>query len=89
MASRDHKIVRRAEAMGELSRLSGLLAERLNIEAPDTQATNRDSELAEIQRIENINKLLARLLEVSKAESESEPESEPVKKPAKKHGTSR
>jgi C4-type Zn-finger protein len=72
MASRDHKIVRRAQAMSELSRLSGLLAEHLDIELPDVEVTNRDGELAEIQRIENINGLLTRVLQASDVETEPE-----------------
>jgi hypothetical protein len=70
MASRDHKIVRRAQALSELSRLSGLLAEHLDIEVPDVQVTSRDNELAEIQRIENINALLAQILQASNVETE-------------------
>lgn len=81
MASKDHKIVRRAQAMAELSRLSGLLAEQLSIEVPIIEAANRDTELAEIHRIENINGLLAKLIEAS----ESEPKS--ATKKAVKHGT--
>ena len=67
MASRDSKIVRRAQAMTEMARLSGLLAERLNIETPVIDATNRDAELAEIQRLENINGLLAKLIDETEA----------------------
>jgi hypothetical protein len=70
MASRDHKIVRRAQALSELSRLSGLLAEHLDIEVSDIQVTNRDNELAEIQRIENINSLLQQILQASNVETE-------------------
>lgn len=69
MASKEHKIIRRAQVMAELSRLSGLLAEHLNIEMPDVQVTNRDSELAEIQRIENINGLLTKVLKASNVET--------------------
>lgn len=65
MASKEHKIIRRATVLSELSRLSGLLADHLGIEVPDVQVTNRDSELAEIQRIENVNTLLSRVLQVS------------------------
>jgi hypothetical protein len=65
MASKEHKIVRRAQALTELSRLSGLLAEHLSVEVPDMQVTNRDSELAEIQRIENVNALLSHVLQAS------------------------
>jgi patatin-like phospholipase/acyl hydrolase len=79
MASKEHKIVRRAQAMSELARLSGLLAERLNVEVPNINTTNRDTELAEIQRIENINRLLTQVL------SGSEGEEKPVKKSVK-HG---
>jgi hypothetical protein len=74
MASKEHKIVRRAQALNELSRLSSLLAERFNIEPVDAQPTGRDSELAEIQRIENINGLLSSILQVSEAKSVLEPE---------------
>lgn len=81
MASREHKIVRRADAMNQLGLLSTLLAERFNIEPVNTQVTNKDPELAEIQRIENINGLLAQLVEAGKTEPE------PVKKPVKKHAT--
>lgn len=63
MASREHKIVRRAEAMARLGFLSKLLAEHLKVEVIDIATTNRDNELAEIQRIENINGLLTQLLE--------------------------
>jgi|SRR5688572_2677399 len=72
MASKEHKIIRRAQALSELSRLSGLLAEHLDIEVPDVQVTNRDSELAEIQRIENINGLLTKILEASDVETAAE-----------------
>lgn len=72
MASKEHKIVRRAQVLSELSRLSGLLAEHLAIEVPDVQVTNRDNELAEIQRIENINELLTKVLEASDVETAAE-----------------
>ena len=72
MASKEHKIVRRAQAMSELSRLSSLLAEHLNVEVPDVQVTNRDNELAEIQRIENINGLLTAILQASDVETAGE-----------------
>lgn len=65
MASKEHKIIRRASALNELSRLSNLLAEHLDIEVPDVHVTNKDSELAEIQRIENVNALLSQVLKVS------------------------
>lgn len=82
MASKEHKIVRKAQAMSELSRLSGLLAKHLGIEVPDVQARNRDSELEEIQRIEGINGLLTQVLETGKPAE--------VKKPAsKKHGANK
>jgi hypothetical protein len=70
MASKESKIVRRAHALSELSRLSGLLAEHLDIEVPDVQVTSRDNELAEIQRIENINSLLQQILQASNVETE-------------------
>lgn len=81
MASKDHKIVRRAQAMTEMARLSGLLAEKLGIEAPVINAANRDAELAEIQRIEGINGLLNKVLEAENPDA-------PVKPAAKstKHG---
>lgn len=69
MASKEHKIIRRASALSELSRLSGLLAEHLDIEVPDVQVTHKDGELAEIQRIENINALLTQVLKASDVES--------------------
>lgn len=72
MASKEHKIIRRAQVMAELSRLSGLLAEHLDIEVPDVQATHRDNELAEIQRIENINELLTQVLQASNVETGAE-----------------
>lgn len=65
MASKEHKIVRKAQALSELARLSGLLADHLDIQVPDVQITNRDSELAEIQRIESVNTLLAQVLQAS------------------------
>jgi ABC-type xylose transport system substrate-binding protein len=91
MASREHKIVQRAEAMSQLGFLSQLLAEQLNIQIPDVQVTNRDAELAEIQRIENINQLLTQVLEAhkpiesDKAELATETEKKPTK--SMKHGT--
>lgn len=72
MASKEHKIVKRAQVMAELVRLSGLLAEHLDIEVPDIQVTHRDPELAEIQRIENINTLLTAVLQASDVETEPE-----------------
>lgn len=62
MASRDHKIVRRAQALAELNRLSRALAERFNVELPDTRIANKETELAEIQRLESINGMLGQLL---------------------------
>lgn len=85
MASKENKIVRRAQAMSELTRLSDLLAQQLKVEMPDVQATNRDNELAEIQRIENINKLLSRVLE-PKTEPDEKAAKSPASKPVK-HGT--
>lgn len=82
MAGRDHKIVRRAQALTELGRLSESLAERFNIQPPHTQVTNKDPELAEIQRIEGINELLNRVLE---APQPIAVEAEKVRKPVK-HG---
>ena len=93
MASKEHKIVRRAEAMSQLGFLSKLLAERFNLEAVDVNVTNRDPELAEIQRIENLNALLREILEAgesNKPETQSDKdvvvEPEPAKTKLKKHG---
>ena len=72
MASKDAKIIRRAQALNELSRLSGLLAEHLEIDVPDVQVTHKDAELAEIQRLENINGLLTQILQASDVESAPE-----------------
>lgn len=72
MASKEHKIVRRAQALSEITRLSGLLAEHLNIEVPNVHVMNRDNELAEIQRIENINTLLSQILQASNVEIKGE-----------------
>lgn len=72
MASKDSKIIRRASALSELSRLSGLLAEHLDIDVPDVQVTHKENELAEIQRIENINALLTQVLQASNVETESD-----------------
>jgi hypothetical protein len=82
MASKEHKIVRKAQVMAELSRLSGLLAERFKLEAPELNATNRDAELAEIQRIEGINGLLIKLMEANEAQVA-------VKRPSKPHGANK
>lgn len=65
MASKESKVIRRAQAMAELARLSALLAEHLNITLPEAQATSKDGELAEIQRIESINELLVHVLRAS------------------------
>jgi hypothetical protein len=73
MASKEHKVVRRAQALAELGRLSGLLAERLSIQVPDTRITGRDSELAEIQRIEGINGLLNQVLQANEVERTRKP----------------
>jgi hypothetical protein len=86
MASKEHKIVRRAQALNELSRLSSLLAERFSIEPVDAQPTGRDSELAEIQRIENINGLLSSILQVSEAKSVLEPEKKTLTPKPVKYG---
>lgn len=89
MASKEHKIVRKAQALSELARLSGQLAEQLNIELPDTQVTNRDAELAEIQRIENTNALLTAVLEAGNATQVAD---DSIKKPAvksTKHGANK
>lgn len=87
MASKEHKIVRRAQAMSQLGFLSTLLAERFNIEPVNTQVVNRDPELAEIERIERVNDLLRLLAETSDTK---DADTESLKKPAaKKHGASR
>lgn len=70
MASKEHKIVRRAQALAELARLSNLLAERFSIEMTNTQLNNKDSELAEIQRLESINAMLDQVLHASPSEAE-------------------
>lgn len=72
MASKENKIIRRAQSLSELSRLSGLLAEHLEIEVPDVQITNRDPELAEIQRLDSINALLTQVLQASDVETAPE-----------------
>ncbi len=84
MASREHKIVRRAEAMTQLGFLSSLLAEHLKVSLPDVAATHRDPELAEIQRIENINALLEKAVEAVSVETEKKPITKPVKHGANK-----
>lgn len=63
MASKENKIVRRAQALSDLSRLSGQLAEKFNLELPDASLTSKDKELAEIQRIEGINAMLEQVLQ--------------------------
>lgn len=84
MASKEHKVARRAQALSEMGRLSGLLAERFNVEVPETQITNRDSELVEIQRIESINALLDRVLQANQVEIEKVAAKKPVKHGANK-----
>jgi hypothetical protein len=73
MASKAAKVVRKATALSRLDQLSELLAKKLSVEVPDVQVTNRDPELAEIQRIEGINELMSRML---KAGGVNVPESE-------------
>lgn len=85
MASKEHKIVRRAQVLAELSRLSGLIAERYNLEVSDARITNRDNELAEIQRLENVNGLLSSLLQADQSACLVEAEKAATKKPVK-HG---
>lgn len=85
MASKEHKIVRRAQALAELGQLSCLLAERFNVPCPNVRATNRDGELAEIQRIESINGLLNQVLQVNEAQPS---ERTATKKPVK-HGATK
>jgi hypothetical protein len=73
MASKEHKIVRRAQALAELGRLSCLLAERFNVLRPNVRVVNRDGELAEIQRVERINGLLNQVLRVNEVERTRKP----------------
>lgn len=68
MASNAAKVRRRAEALNRLDTLSKLLSENLKVEMPDVRVTNRDAELAEIQRIESINALLEGILKASDVE---------------------
>jgi hypothetical protein len=84
MASKEHKIVRKAQALSELARLSGQLAERLGVEVTEAQVNNRDSQLAEIQRIESINDLLSKVLETEVQAAEP-----PAKKQSKQHGANK
>jgi hypothetical protein len=86
MASKEHKIVRRAQALAELSRLSGLLAGRFSIGAPNVRTTNRDGELAEIQRVESINGLLNQVLQST---TQSEMADKAVTKKPVKHGATK
>ena len=76
MASHEVKVKRRALALDELHRLSNLLADRLEIEVPNIRAAHRDPELQNIQRIEAVNELLAKVLESHGLESERKPEKE-------------
>lgn len=87
MASKEHKIVRRAEAMAQLVQLSGQLAEQFNVEPVQVNATNWDAELAEIQRIESLNELLRKVLDADKSDA-AELTIEAAKKPVVKrtHG---
>lgn len=78
MASNAAKARRRAEALNELNRLSGMVAEHVGIEVPDIQPTNnRDPELAQIQQVEAINGLLRDVLKAGGVEVEQASESEP------------
>jgi hypothetical protein len=86
MASKEHKIVRRAQALAELSRLSGLLAGRFNVECPNMRTANHDGELAEIQRIEGINGLLNQVLQST---TQSEMADKAVTKKPVKHGATK
>jgi hypothetical protein len=70
MASKENKVIRRAQAMAEMARLSQLLAEHFNITLPQTQSHAKDNELAEIQRIEGINSLLDQVLQASNVNTE-------------------
>lgn len=90
MASKEHKIVRRAEAMSQLGFLSQLLAEQFNLQPVSVETTNRDSELAEIQRIESINELLRQLVGSSSVKDDNlENNAESVEKPVKKHAANK
>lgn len=74
MASTEHKIVRKAQALTELTRLSALLAEHLGIEVPEVSPTSRDTQLIEIMRIEAINELLGKMLTASGIDTNPESE---------------
>lgn len=76
MASHEVKVRRRALALDELSRLSDLLADRLEIEVPNVRAQHRDPELQNIERIEAVNELLTKVLESHGVASEVEQEAD-------------
>jgi hypothetical protein len=63
MASTEAKARRKAVALADLDRLSGLLGEHLDIEVPNVRSTHRDPELQSIQRVESVNALLAKVLD--------------------------
>jgi hypothetical protein len=88
VASKESKIIRKAQALSELTRLSTLLAEQLNIDVPETQVTSKDAELAEIQRLESVNALLVNALEATKPIAETGETSDEPKKSVRslKHG---
>ena len=79
MATQEAKAVRRAIALNELDRLSGLLAEAFKIELPNLRPTHRDADLQRIQRIEAINELLVKVLEANGVTTQTKtPEAEPA-----------
>jgi hypothetical protein len=63
MASTEAKAKRKAIALNEMDRLSGLLGEKLKIEVPNVRPTHRDPEFQSIQRVEAVNELLSRMLQ--------------------------
>ena len=71
MATVEAKAVRRAIALNELDRLSGLLAEAFKIELGDLRPTHKDPELQTILRVEAINGLLGEVLKASGVETET------------------
>jgi hypothetical protein len=83
MATPAAKSRRRAVALNRLSELSARVAEKFGVEVPDLQVTNRDPELAQIQKMEAMADLLEGVLGEG-AEESVEPERgeiEPVEAP--------
>jgi hypothetical protein len=80
MASKEAKARRRAEALNELDRLSALVADKMGVDVPNLRPTNRDPELAQIERVEAVNGLLSGVLTASGVEvaepTEDTPEGE-------------